>query len=353
MQPIPAALVQGLKEGTMGMALRKHQPEFPHLEGVRLALIGIGKGADAVRQQLYLLQWHFGSLKMADLGNLRPGADAAATAAGLAEVLSELHELQITAVVIGDDALLRSAQYLALRHASTPTEFAMVLPGLDPEADAGLQRILQHQPSFLFNLSFYATQAYFMPEAAIDWLEAGHYEHHRLGLLREKMEEAEPGLRSTHVMSVDLAALRYSDAPDLPLISANGLYAEEAVALARYAGLSPNLQSFLIYGSPFEHVVSASLAAQMAWYFVSGYTQRYPEQPSENDPNFMVYRTMMSNTVNEITFYRSQRSNRWWMEVPHPYEDRTVLLGCSYADYQKACDDDLPDRWWRAYQRML
>jgi hypothetical protein len=41
------------------------------------------------------------------------------------------------------------------------------------------------------------------------------------------------------------------------------------------------------------------------------------------------------------------------MEVPHPYEDRTVLLGCSYADYQKACDDDLPDRWWRAYQRML
>jgi hypothetical protein len=67
----------------------------------------------------------------------------------------------------------------------------------------------------------------------------------------------------------------------------------------------------------------------------------------------MVYRTMMSNTVNEITFYRSQRSNRWWMEVPHPYEDRTVLLGCSYADYQKACDDDLPDRWWRAYQRML
>jgi formiminoglutamase len=353
MQPIPAALVQGLKEGSMGMALRKNQPEFPHLEGVRLALIGVGKGADAVRQQLYPLQWHFGSLKMADLGNLRPGNDGAATAAGLAEVLSELHELQITAVVIGDDALLRSAQYLALRHASTPIEFAMVLPGLDPESDAGLQRILQHQPSFLFNLSFYATQAYFMPETAMDWLEAGHYEHHRLGVLREKIEEAEPGLRSTHVMSVDLAALRYSDAPDLPMVSANGLYAEEAVALTRYAGLSPNLQSFLLYGSPFEHVVSASLAAQMAWYFVSGYTQRYPEQPSENDPNFMVYRTMMSNTVNEITFYRSQRSNRWWMEVPHPYEDRTVLLGCSYADYQKACDDDLPDRWWRAYQRML
>jgi len=195
MQAIPAALVQGLKEGSMGLALRKHQPEFPHLDGVRLALIGVGKGANAVRQQLYPLQWHFGSLKMADLGNLRPGNDGAATAAGLAEVLSELHELQITAVVIGDDALLRSAQYLALRHASTPIEFAMVLPGLDPEADAGLQRILQHQPSFLFNLSFYATQAYFVTEPAIDWLEAGHYEHHRLGVLREKREEAEPGLR--------------------------------------------------------------------------------------------------------------------------------------------------------------
>jgi hypothetical protein len=353
MQAIPAALVQGLKEGSMGLAMRRNQPEFPHLDGVRLALIGVGKGADAVRRQLYALQWHFGNLKMADLGNLRPGADAVATAAGLAEALSELHELQIAAVVIGDDAFLRSAQYLALRHAATPIEFAMVLPGLDTDADAGLQRILQHQPSFLFNLSFYATQAYYMPQAALDWMEAGHYEHHRLGLLRGKMEEAEPGLRSTHVMSLDMAALRHSDAPDLLLASPNGLYAEEAVALARYAGLSPHMQSLLLYGSPFEHAVSAALAAQMIWYFVSGYTQRYPEHPTENDPAFMVYRTMMSNTVDEIVFYRSQRSNRWWMEVPHPYEDRSVLLGCSYSDYQRACDDELPDRWWRAYQRML
>jgi hypothetical protein len=213
--------------------------------------------------------------------------------------------------------------------------------------------MLQHQPSFLFNLSFYATQAYFMSQAALDWLEAGHYEHHRLGVLREKMEEAEPGMRSTHVMSIDLNALRYSDAPDMPLVSANGLYAEEAVVLARYAGLSPQMQSLLLYGSPFEHAVSASLAAQMIWYFVAGFTQRYPEHPTESDPGFMVYRTMMSNTVSEIVFYRSQRSNRWWMEVPHPYEDRSVLLGCSYADYQRACDDELPDRWWRAYQRML
>ncbi len=353
MQAIPAALVHGLKDGSLGLALRRHQVDFPQLDGVRLALIGVGQQADAVRQQLYRLQWHFGGLKMADLGNLRPGADAAATAAGLAEVLSELHELHIAAVVIGDDALLRSAQYLALRHASTPIEFAMVLPGLDKDADAGLQRILQHQPSFLFNLSFYATQAYFTPQSALDWMEASHYEHQRLGVLRDKMEEAEPGLRGTHVMSLDLGAVRHSDVPDLPLVSANGLYAEEAVALARYAGLSPHMQSFLIYGSPFEHAVSASLAAQIIWYFISGYTQRYPEYPAESDPNFMVYRTMMSNTVNEITFYRSQRTNRWWMEVPHPYEDRSVLLGCSYADYQKACDDELPDRWWRAYQRML
>jgi hypothetical protein len=52
-------------------------------------------------------------------------------------------------------------------------------------------------------------------------------------------------------------------------------------------------------------------------------------------------------------FYKSRKSNRWWMEIPHPYEDRTYFIGCSYSDYETVCADDMPDRWWRAYQRLM
>jgi hypothetical protein len=95
------------------------------------------------------------------------------------------------------------------------------------------------------------------------------------------------------------------------------------------------------------------LAAQLIWYFTEGFAQRYHEWPNGEDPEFMVYRITLRTAGYEIVFYRSKRSNRWWMDVPHPYEAQSLLLGCSYTDYQSACNDELPERWWRAYQRLL
>jgi hypothetical protein len=41
------------------------------------------------------------------------------------------------------------------------------------------------------------------------------------------------------------------------------------------------------------------------------------------------------------------------MEIPHPYDKKTFFIGCSYLDYETVCNDEMPDRWWRAYQRLM
>ena len=46
----------------------------------------------------------------------------------------------------------------------------------------------------------------------------------------------------------------------------------------------------------------------------------------------------------EPTFYKSQITNRWWMEVP---EQKTVLIACSQDEYQQASNHDIPEPWWR------
>jgi formiminoglutamase len=32
---------------------------------------------------------------------------------------------------------------------------------------------------------------------------------------------------------------------------------------------------------------------------------------------------------------------------------RHNLIPCSFKDYTTACENELPDRWWRAYQKLM
>jgi formiminoglutamase len=71
----------------------------------------------------------------------------------------------------------------------------------------------------------------------------------------------------------------------------------------------------------------------------------------------MIYRTTSKNADEEIVFYKSLMSNRWWMEVPYPRErsshEGKFLVPCSYKDYQSALSEELPDRWLKTYQKLL
>ena len=58
----------------------------------------------------------------------------------------------------------------------------------------------------------------------------------------------------------------------------------------------------------------------------------------------------------EVVFYKSPRSDRWWMDIPTPgagnRKGRVLLVPCTYADYQSAAGGQLPDRWWRTQQKL-
>jgi hypothetical protein len=91
----------------------------------------------------------------------------------------------------------------------------------------------------------------------------------------------------------------------------------------------------------------------LIWYFLDGYITRYNDHPDKEDADYLIYRNKLESTGHEINFYKSRKSNRWWMEIPHPYDNQTFFIGCSYKDYQLVCDGEMPDRWWRAYQRLI
>ena len=58
------------------------------------------------------------------------------------------------------------------------------------------------------------------------------------------------------------------------------------------------------------------------------------------------------NMDHEITFYKSLKSERWWMSVPNLKNNKKIILACSHEDYTQACIHEIPDVWWKAFQRI-
>ena len=88
------------------------------------------------------------------------------------------------------------------------------------------------------------------------------------------------------------------------------------------------------------------------WYFIDGYSVRKIENPFSGDKNFKVFLVSHKDMEYEITFYRSLVTNRWWMEVPRINSSDKFTIACSHDDYQQACNHEIPDLWWKSYQRI-
>jgi len=355
--PIPENIWAPMKGKTqfIGGKIKLYSTAFPKLKKTQIAIIGLGESSDLFRKFFYQLTWRFGNLEIADLGNLVETKDETQRQFALSEAMGELMNLNITVLVIGGNKNLTFAHYKAYRQHSEPVEIVNIAPSIDFEEGTPLRQILIDKPSNLFNIDFVGTQGYNITENTSSLLEKMYFENHRLGEVRTHIEETEPILRSSHLMMFDMNSLRISDAPGTTEKSPNGLYAEEAARIARYAGVSNKLSSAFFYGLDEIQLDPAShqLLSQMAWYFIDGYITRYYDHPEANHPEFIIYRNKLESTGHEITFYKSRKSNRWWMEIPHPYEGKTFFIGCSYRDYEMVCNGDMPDRWWRAYQRLM
>ena len=96
------------------------------------------------------------------------------------------------------------------------------------------------------------------------------------------------------------------------------------------------------------------MVAQIIWYFMEGHNYRVPEMPSEKNKNFTKF--IVPTETEQLVFYKSKVTERWWAEIPsalspHTKTDSTALLPCTEKDYLDACDQIIPERWFKAYKK--
>jgi arginase family enzyme len=366
---------------SLGDGLRVHtrQQGMPDLQGVKVAIMGLpddpGHGRprgcvlapDAVRKHLYALYQPSGGVQLADLGDIRPGATPEDTRFAVSETLAELMRRDVLPVLIGGGQGHTFSQYLAYEKlertanlACIDARFDLGDPGQGLADTSYLGHIVMRQPNFLFNFSNLGYQTYLVDQAGIELMERLLFDTHRLGELRASMADAEPVLRNADTLSVDMTAVRRSDAPGTTRPSPNGFHAEEVCQLMRYAGLSEKISSVGIYEldpTRDEDGTSAQLVAQMIWCFLDGFRCRTNDLPWLDRKRFTRFRIPIRGHEQELVFYKSSISDRWWMDVPYRAEqearfERHHLVPCSYSDYRAACREEVPDRWWRTFQKL-
>lgn len=368
-----------LSDQTLGyhVAIHSKQNGIPNLEGVRLAIIGVeegrqaidnegtGQGISEIRKQLYQLFPGDWITKIVDLGNIPEGNTIQDTYFALRELLSSLLKLNIIPIIIGGGQDLTYANYRAydtleqtvnIVSIDNKFDFGTIQDGISSQSY--LSSIVMEKPNNLFNFSNIGYQTFFNPQEEIDLVNDLFFDAYRLGDVMKNLELVEPVLRDADIVTIDISVMRNSEAPANNNATPNGFYGEDICAIARYAGISDKVSSFGIYEYNPKYdakTQTAQLIAQTIWYFIEGVNHRTNDYPFGSKENYQKFIVPIEDEV--LNFYKSNKSGRWWMEINFNNNNnkykRHSLIPCTYQDYLNANKQEIPDRWYKTLKKVI
>lgn len=366
LQPINKYVISedaGYKEGQIGKRIEAHEEYLPEIEEADIILVGCNEqrgcgntaestAADAVRKEFYnLLYWH-NDIKLADVGNVKTGNSITDSHAALKVVINELMQDGKLVVVLGGSHDLTLAQYYAFADSKKTIDAAGVDAVIDINIDSPLRcnnflmEMLTADPNYMRHYNHIAFQSYFIHPGMLETMDKLRFDCFRVGNVKERIDEMEPVLRNSHLLSFDIAALAHAYAP-ANAISPNGLNGEEACTLMQYAGMSAQMRSIGIYGYQPEkdkENLTAKQISQMLWYLMDGKSRGNKEAMMDERDSFIEFHTAFAEV--DTIFLQSKKTGRWWMQLPDKQ-----FIACSYKDYLLASSNEIPERWLRAHER--
>ncbi len=366
LQPISAAEINddnGYTDGQLGKHISIFETEMPDITETDIVIVGINEmrgsgffmgesyGGDRIRKQLYLLHYWHTDVKIADLGNIRTGAELMDSYAALKIVIAEMLRIGKTVIILGGSHDVTLAQYEAYKELEQVVEATCIDTLINLRGDSAVRSenflldMLTAEPNIIKHYNHIGFQSYFVHPRMLETMDKLRFDCYRVGVVKDNIEEMEPVMRNTNLLSIDISAIKHSDAPASPY--PNGLTGEDACILTRYAGMSSHLSTCGIYGYNPDldtDELTAQQISQMIWYFIDGKSRSKQEAILTEKHNFNEFHTAFTEV--DTVFLQSKKTSRWWMQLPDK-----KFIACSHNDYLKASHNEIPERWLRVQER--
>jgi len=345
---------------------------LPVLANASVAIVGVKESRNAyekkidkldvsaIRMQLHKLMIGNWATSIIDMGDIEEGDTVEDTYFVVKEIIAGLLEENIIPLIIGATQDLTYPVYRAfdgihdmINVVSIDSRFDFGIEDELVSSHSYMSKIITEKPNNLFNFSNIGYQSYYNAQEEMDLMDRLFFDSYRLGEVSKDITIAEPVLRNAHMVSLDARAIRSAEIGYAKSFSPNGFDGKEICAIARYAGLSEKVRAFGIYEME-NSDQSCQLMAQIIWYFVEGLNFRILELPTAENSDYTKY-TVPTETE-QLVFFKSHLSDRWWVEVPtivnpHTKQHKSTLLPCTEKDYLDACDQNIPERWYKAYKK--
>ncbi|MEP5338103.1 MAG: formimidoylglutamase [Algibacter sp.] len=380
LSPVPDSVLahnELLSSQALGRKFRIHsiQNGVPDLDGVQIAVLGVLENRndvdyigeefqlDEIRKSLYALYPGSWNTVIADLGDINKGETVSDTYFALRETIEILVKKKIIPIILGGTQDLTYANYRAyddlipmVNIVNVDCKFDLGDSAKPIKSNSFVGKIILDEPYNLFSYANIGYQTYFNSQEEIDLMEKLFFETYRLGKVSNDIKIVEPVLRDANIVSLDLKSVKGAEVSLKQKFSPNGLDGKEICAISRYAGISNKVSSFGIYEYKLskDDEISSMLISQIIWYFIEGVNYRVKDDDFSDENSYQKYITLVE--AEELVFYKSVKTGRWWIEIPFLSEvnnklKRHTLLPCMHQDYVDACNNKVPDRWYKALQR--
>ena len=366
---------------TLGSKIKAYTPgtNLPAMPKGGLVLLGVEEDRGAInnagcasapneiRRYLYQLALPTNNTKVVDYGNILIGQIPDDTYYAVSEVVASVLSKGNALILLGGSQDLTFAAYKGYEKLRRIMNISAIDPRFDLEntdettSRSWLRNIIMQNPNYLFFHSNVGFQTYYVGQAYIKLMDELKFDAYRLGEVQHDMKRTESLIRNADLLSVDVSAIRQSDAPGNGYPSPHGFYGEEYCQMMRFAGMSDKTNCLGIFEfNPLydNHGQTANMLAQGIWYFIEGFYNRKHDDPKLNPQNCKHFIVQSKEQGIDIHFYKSKLSDRWWMQVPcdkeelrEIYSDQ-LMLPCTYGDYEMAMQGELPAIWWRYFKRL-
>ena len=217
---------EGYVEGQFGKNIATVDDENFELNNASIIIVGVnetrGNGhaniktsaANIIRKHFYRLHYWHTDIKIADVGNIKTGATLTDSYAAVKTVLEALYTTGKTILILGGSHDITLAQYNAYKKTDAVVEATCIDAFINLKGEGSLpaenflMEMFTEEPNILKHYNHIAFQSYFVHPTMLQTIDKLRFDCFRLGNVVENIEEMEPVLRNTNMLSFDTVAMQ-------------------------------------------------------------------------------------------------------------------------------------------------